>query len=214
VPDPPPPSLADLRPPAGSDDVPVHRRTLSMEVFVRDGHFAVVGTLHDERPWAGSGTSPRRLHGMELGIVVRRADLTIVDAQADMRTFPHVECTAITPRFGDLIGLSVGRGYTSAVQERFGRERGCSHLEFLARALGPTVVQATTSAAAWESEQTGTYPNREGGLSFLTNTCHVWAADGPGAQKIALGWRPGRLGYPAPPVADLRRRLAEGEEIG
>ncbi len=185
-----------------------------MEVFLRDDHFVVVGTLRDVRPWAGGDYSPRHLHTMELGLVVRRSDLTIVDAVADMQAFPHAECTDIEPHFGDLVGLSVARGYTSAVQERFGRERGCSHLEFLARALGPTVVQATTSAAAWQTEQTGEYPNSEQGLSFLTNTCHVWTPDGPGAQKVALGWRPGRLGYPPPSAAEVRRRLGEGEEIG
>ena len=79
--------------------------------------------------------------------MVRRADLTIVDAVADMKTFPHAECTEIEPNFRDLIGLSVGRGYSSAVQERFGRQRGCSHLEFLARAIGPVVVQGITSSA-------------------------------------------------------------------
>jgi Protein of unknown function (DUF2889) len=214
VPDPSPsPTLADLRPPPGSDEFPVHRRTITMEVFGRDEHFAVVGTLHDERPWAEGGDGPQHLHVMELGIVVRRADLTIVDAQADMQTFPHVECTAIEPHFSDLVGLSVGRGYTSAVQERFGRERGCSHLEFLARALGPTVIQATTSAAARQTVLGGAYPDGERGLSFLTNTCHVWTPDGPGAQKVALGWRPGRLGYPAPSAAEVARRLAAGEEI-
>ena len=185
-----------------------------MEVFLRDEYFAVVGTLRDERPWAEGGYSPHHLHTMELGLVVRRSDLTIVDAEADMQTFPHVECTDIEPHFRDLIGLSVSRGYTSAVQERFGRERGCSHLEFLARALGPTVIQATTSAAAWQTVQSGVYPDGERGLSFLTNTCHVWTPDGPGAQKVALGWKPGRLGYPAPSVSEVARRLAEGEEIG
>jgi hypothetical protein len=219
VPDPaatpaPTPTLAELRPPPGSDEHPVHRRTITLEVFLRDEYFAVVGTLRDVRPWATGGYSPRDLHGMELGIVVRRADLMIVDAQADMQTFPHAECTDIEPHFRELIGLSVARGYTSAVQERFGRERGCSHLEFLARALGPAVIQATTSAAAWQTERSGAYPTSEQGLSFLTNTCHVWTPDGPGAQKVAAGWRPGRLGYPAPSAAEVLRRLAEGEEIG
>jgi len=169
------PTLDELRPPPGSGEHPVHRRTITLEVFLRDDHFAVIGTLADQRPWASGGYSPRELHGMELGIVVRRADLLIVDAQATMHTFPHAECTAIEPHFRDLVGLSVARGYTSAVQERFGRERGCSHLEFLARALGPAVIQATTSSAAWQTEQSGVYPNSsEAGLSFLTNTCHVW----------------------------------------
>ena len=89
----PPPTLAALRPPPGSTEEPVHRRTITMEVFQRDEYFAVVGTLHDERPWASGDYSPRQLHFMDLGLVVRRADMTIVDAAADMRTFPHAECT-------------------------------------------------------------------------------------------------------------------------
>ena len=206
------PTLAALRPPPGSGEEPVHRRTIGMEVYLRGDYLAVVGTLHDERPWASGGYSPRDLHVMELGIVVRRADLTIVDAVADMQTFPHAECTQIEPNFRDLIGLSVARGYSSAVQERFGRERGCSHLEFLARAIGPVVIQGLTSSGAWDAEKGAGGGGQSMGdrtFSFLTNTCHIWKEDGPGAQKIELGWRPNRFGYPAPAVAEVRRRLAE-----
>jgi hypothetical protein len=184
-----------------------------MEVFLRDDYFAVVGTLHDERPWAGGSFGPRDLHVMELGVVVRRADLCIVDAAADMKTFPHAECTDIEPSFRDLIGVSVARGYTNAVQERFGRERGCSHLEFLARALGPVIVQSVTSSAAWRVEKgDGQYPAGDRGLSFLTDTCHVWAQDGPGSQKLAIGWQPGKLEYPAPSLAEVRRRMGAGTD--
>jgi Protein of unknown function (DUF2889) len=180
-----------------------------MEVFQRGDYFAVIGTLHDERPWAGGTHGPRDLHVMELGLVVRLVDMTIVDAAADMKTYPHAECTVIEPVFRDLIGLSVARGYTNAVQQRFGRERGCSHVEFLARAIGPVVVQGLTSAGAWEVEMGhGEHPLREGGFAFLTNTCHVWAEDGPGPQKIAVGWRPGKLEYPAPSAVEIRRRMA------
>lgn len=183
-----------------------------MEVFLRDDYFCVVGTLHDQRPWAGGALGPRDLHLMELGVVVRRADLCIVDAEAHMKSFPHEECTSIEPSFRDLIGLSVARGYTNAVQQRFGRQRGCSHLEFLARALGPVVVQSVTSSAAWRVEKgDGQYPMSEGRLEFLTNTCHVWAEDGPGLQKLALGWRPGKLEYPAPALGEVRRRMGGGE---
>jgi hypothetical protein len=146
-----------------------------------------------------------------LAIVVRRVDLTIVDAVADMQTFPHAECTDIEPKFSELVGLSVARGYTSAVQERFGRQRGCSHLEFLARAIGPAVVQSMTSSAAWQVEHGEAYPGGERALTFLANTCHVFIENGPGEQKIATGWRPGMFGYPAPTVAEIRRRIAEGD---
>jgi len=189
----------------------VHRRTIAMDVFLRDDYFAVVGTLTDERPWAGGTLGPRDLHVMEMGVVVRRADLCIVDAAADMKTYPHAECTDIEPSFRDLIGLSVASGYTNAVQERFGRERGCNHLEFLARALGPVVVQSVTSSAAWRVEKgDGQYPAGDGRLTFLTNTCHVWAEGGPGLQKLEVGWQPGRLEYPAPSLAEVRRRVGAG----
>jgi hypothetical protein len=188
-----------------------------MAVFERDGHHVVVGTLHDQRPWASGAIGPRDLHHMELGIVVRRADLVIVDAEATMGTFPHAECPSIEGAFRDLVGLSVSRDYTSAVQARFGRARGCSHIEFLARALGPVVIQAITSSAAWrvelgdgeESIGESDESTGQGGLSWVANTCHIWADDGIGRQKLATGWRPGRAEYPAPSVVEIRRRQGQ-----
>jgi hypothetical protein len=207
-----PPTLAGLRPAADAAEHPVHRRTIDMQVFERDEHHVVIGTLHDERPWASGSLGPRDLHRMELGIVVRRADLVIVDAAADMRTFPHAECPTIEASFSDLIGLSVSRGYSHAVQERFGRQRGCSHLEFLARALGPIVIQAVTSSAARRIELgDGVLTIGEGGLPWLTNTCHLWSEDGIGMQKVAAGWRPGSAEYPAPSLVEIRRRLEHAE---
>jgi hypothetical protein len=178
-----------------------------MAVFERDGYHIVIGTLHDQRPWANGELGPRHLHHMELGIVVRRSDLVIVDAKATMGAFPHAECPTIEGAFGDLVGLSVSRGYTNAVQARFGRERGCSHIEFLARALGPVVVQAITSSASMRMELgDGEEAMGAGGHEWLVNTCHLWAQDGIGMQKLATGWRPGRAEYPAPSLVEIRRR--------
>jgi hypothetical protein len=201
------PTLLALRPPIGSTEFPVHQRTIDIQAFEREGHYVVIGTLHDQRPWASGARSVRDAHRMELAIVVRRADLKIVDAVATMDTFPHVECPEIEDSFSDLIGLSVSRGYSSAVQARFGRERGCSHLEFLARALAPVVLQAISSSASRridEGHDTEVFSER--GPDWLTNTCHIWAEGGVGAQKVAAGWRPVRDAYPAPALVEIRRR--------
>jgi hypothetical protein len=184
------------------------QRTIDMQVFERDGHYVVLGTLHDRRPWASGRLGPREVHHMELGIVVRRSDLVIVDAAATLGTFPHAECPDIEGAFSDLIGLSVSRGYTSAVQTRFGRARGCSHVEFLARALGPVVIQAVTASAARRMEEGGERGLLGEGLEWLTNTCHVWAEDGVGLQKLASGWQPVIDGYPSPSLVEIRRREA------
>jgi Protein of unknown function (DUF2889) len=201
------PTLKDLRPAEGSAEPPLLRRSIEMEVFERDGHQVVIGTLHDQRPWASGEFGPGDVHRMELGIVVRLSDLVIVDAAATMTHFPHAECPAIEDSFSGLVGLSVSRGYTSAVQERFGRQRGCSHLEFLARALGPVVIQALTAAGARRIEEgVAQEPLGESGLSWLTNTCHIWADEGIGSEKLAAGWRPLKGEYPAPALVEIRRR--------
>ena len=88
------------------------------------------------------------VHDMELRVRVRIADLTITGATAEMHAFPHTECPTIEAAFAGLEGLSVARGYTREVQARFGGPRGCTHLEHLARSLGPVVIQAVTSRRA------------------------------------------------------------------
>jgi len=205
------PTLATLRPPADGSETPLHHRSIDMQVFEREGHLVVIGILHDQRPWASGEFGPRSVHRMELGIVVRRSDLVIVDAEATMHTFPHAECPNIEGSFSDLVGLSISRGYTNAVQKRFGRERGCSHLEFLARALGPVVIQALSASAARRLENGGDEGGvlAEGGLQWLTNTCHLWAEGGIGEQKVAAGWRPAKETYPAPSLVEIRRRSQE-----
>jgi len=206
-----PPKLSELRPPAGSEEPPLLRRTIEMQVFAREGYHVVIGTLHDRRPWASGRLGPRDVHQMELGLVVRCADLVIVDAAATMGHFPHPECSTIEGSFSELIGLSVARGYTRAVQDRFGRERGCSHLEFLARALGPVVIQAITAAGARRMENGEADVLTGGGMEWLTNTCHIWAEEGIGMQKLAAGWRPGKGEYPAPSLVEIRRRSGRSD---
>jgi hypothetical protein len=191
-------------------ELPVHRRTIDIDVFEHDDRFEVVARLRDERPWADGEEKVRHLHDMTLTVSVRRSDLTIVGARADMRRFPHAECPSIEAKFEELVGLSVARGYTRAVQERFGRELGCTHLEFLARAVGPAVVQAIPSAASRAtSEAAAREELSKVGTAWLADTCHVWRTDGPGQRKLAAGWVPGRGEYPAPTAQEIVLRRSK-----
>jgi hypothetical protein len=192
--------------------VPVHRRTIEYEAFDSDGSLTVVGKLRDSRPWA-KAPDIERVHDMELRVTVRMADFTITDADAVMHTFPHAECPAIVDAFHGLVGLSVARGYTRAVQERLGGVSGCTHLEHLARSLGPVVIQAATSCLA-RSRADGEPQQGSGDTGAnplaIRNSCHVWAEDGVGEQKLALGWQPGRDDYPAPALVHFTNRAESG----
>jgi DUF2889 family protein len=187
--------------------VPIHRRTIEFEAFDTGEHLVVHAELRDDRPWADGEHDVAQLHDMELRVSVRKDDLVIDEAEATMHRYPHAECPSITEAFGALVGLNVGRGYTRAVQERFGGASGCAHLEQLARTVGPVVIQGMTSirAKAHDWSRLGEGSSDRPRL-FPSNTCHVFADGGLAEQKLAAGWRPGVGEYPAPPVEVLLRR--------
>ena len=191
-----------------ADSVPVHRRSIEYEAFDVGDALVVVGKLRDTRPWADDGSWITAVHEMELRVSVRIADLTIIEARARMDTFPHAECPGIVEAFSQLEGLSVTRGYTREVQARFAGPKGCTHLEQLARSLGPVVVQAVTSRRA-RAVSTGELDTIvSGGSPWARDSCHVWAEGGIADQKLAAGWRPGTGPYPAPPLETFTDRSA------
>jgi hypothetical protein len=188
------------------EPVPLHRRSIEYEAFDAGESLLVVGRLRDSRPWAEGGHSIASVHDMELRVTVRISDMTITEASANMHTFPHAECPGIVQAFKDLAGLSVARGYTRAVQTRFGGPRGCTHLEQLARSIGPVVVQAVTSRRAQAvSLGLSTDLLSAGTSPWARDSCHVWAEGGVADQKIAAGWRPGIGPYPSLPVEEIRK---------
>ncbi len=189
--------------------VPVHRRSLEYEAFEVDDGLRVVGRLRDRRPWAEGGRGVALVHDIELRVTVRTDDLTITAAEAELRTYPHTECPAIAPAFAGLVGLSVARGFTREVQQRFGGPRGCTHLDQLARSLGPVVIQAVTSSRA-KAVSTGELPDLLTGrrTPWARDSCHIWAEGGIAEQKLAAGWHPGVGPYPSLPLDEIRARNA------
>jgi len=185
---------------------PLHRRSIEFEVFDAGDALLVVGKLRDTRPWAEGGHAVAIVHDMALRVTVRVSDMTITAATAKMHAFPHSECPAIIQSFAGLTGLSVARGYTREVQSRFGGPRGCTHLEQLARSLGPVVIQAVTSRRALAVSRGELDDLLSGPDSpWARDSCHVWAEGGVADQKLAAGWRPGTGPYPSLPVEDIRR---------
>jgi hypothetical protein len=199
----------DVRPPADGS-VPLHRRSIDYRAYGDGADLVVVGHLTDSRPWAEDGSAVATVHDMELRVRVRTSDLTITGATAEMFTFPHTECPTIEAAFAGLVGLNVARGYTRAVQALFGGPRGCTHLEHLARSLGPAVIQSVTSRRALSVSQGESADLLSGaggtGSPWARNSCHIWAEDGIADQKLAAGWRPGTGSYPSPALVTFLRR--------
>ncbi|HWD52225.1 MAG TPA: DUF2889 domain-containing protein [Acidimicrobiales bacterium] len=197
--------------PSGGSPVPLHVRTLEYQAFDQGDHLTIIGRLRDTRPWAAEEGFTQFVHDMELRVTVRVEDLTITDSDAVMHRFPHAECPGIVSAFRALAGLQVGRGFTREVQSRFGGPKGCTHLEHLARSLGPVVVQAATSKRARaRSRQESDDPIISTPSPWVRNSCHVWAEGGVAEQKVAVGWRPGIGAYPSPPLEEIIEAARSG----
>jgi hypothetical protein len=182
----------------------VHRRTIEVEAFEVGEDIEVVGRIRDTRPWA-EGEPSATLHDMTLVLRVDE-DMVITEASASMDTHPHAECPRITEAFGQMVGLSMTRGYSRQITTRLGGVNGCAHLTQLALALGPVVIQGRVSRNSQRAAAAAGAP--EGAGKFGRNSCHLWAEDGVIDTKLEIGWRFGMFGdYPAKSVEELREVL-------
>jgi hypothetical protein len=183
--------------------MPVHRRTITVDSYPEGETLRVVGRLRDERP---AQQRHQLVHDMELILRVSLQDMRIVEADAQMHAFPHDECPFVAPKFAELTGLSISRGFTRSLRELFAGVSGCQHLHELARVTGPAVFQANAALRSGQLEASRARPDPETTMRAMAGMCHVWSADGVGKQKLELGWAPGGPEYPVPSLARLRER--------
>lgn len=167
---------------------PVHVRTLTMEAR-RAGAalLEVSGRLVDERPqgagvgWFGA-VNGTVIHDMRVTLGVRHPDLVITAVAAEMASHPYSLCPDAVEPLQRLVGLSIARGFTRAVNERFGRQLGCAHLTALIQAMAPVVRQAV-GPAFLEYEEIP----RTGAETWFVNTCQAWKEGGLLHQRLAAG---------------------------
>lgn len=167
--------------------IPAHVRTIRMEVTdLGPDLLEVRGILVDDRPRGAPEWSPHdgtEIHRMEVTIQLSYPDLTITAIRGTMHIYPYDPvCPEALSGLQSLVGVSVRRGFTRAVNERIGREKGCAHVTALVQAMAPVARQG--AGAAFHDEQA--MPKPEDAPWFI-NTCQAWRADGP----LATCWKSG-----------------------
>ena len=180
--------------PAGPHPLPVHVRTIRIDAakLVAEDEpsgalLRVHGSLEDRRPqgvpdWIQHDGDV--IHHMEVTLTATWPDLIVRGIDGVMRTFPHAGiCPDALPPLQGLVGVAVGRGFTRAVNERIGRERGCTHVAALILAMGPVVRQGAGAAFGFAA------PGDPSRAPWFVNSCQAWREDGPLYQD----WRAGKL---------------------
>jgi hypothetical protein len=170
------------------------------------------GAVRDQKPaglYIATDPDPLTFHHMQVELEVRSPSLEISAATVLFEAHPHDTCGAIAPHYGSLVGLSIARGFTHEVRQRFGGPHGCTHTTALLLAMAPVAIQSIWSMQVVEDRLAGRPWRHAGELApderrerwtAILNSCHVWDESGEFAQR-ALGGE--ALDVPIP----MRRRL-------
>ena len=173
----------------------IHERAYVVRAY-RKGLDTLVlrGAVRDQKPpgaYIADDPDPLTVHHMVVDMHVAIPSLEITSAKAVLEVHPHPSCPRIEDHYGNLVGLSIARGFTHKVRELFGGPRGCTHTTALLQAMAPVAIQSIWSFRMAESRHDGhPFGDQEARLGVVAanlNTCHVWADDSDHVEAIRNG---------------------------
>ncbi|MEO1060128.1 MAG: DUF2889 domain-containing protein [Actinomycetota bacterium] len=180
----------------------IHQRTYDVKSFVEaPDRIRLRGSVQDDKPpglYIEDDPEPLTIHHMIVELSVEVPSMEIVDADVTFDVHPHGRCPRIVDHYGELVGLSIARGFTHRVRELFGGPRGCTHTTALLQAMAPVAIQSLWSLRMHEARRLGagqpvgpprpmTPEERKLRMAGNINTCHVWAEDGDMVAEIEAG---------------------------
>lgn len=167
---------------------PLHRRSIELCGYRRaDGLFDIEARLTDTKTYAFSNTDRGRiepgvpLHGM-LARMTLNEDLEITAFEAVTEYGPYAICPSAAPNFARLAGLTVGRGFLKAANERIGGVHGCTHLRELLGQMGTVAFQTLYAMRVKQDAAPNavtTAPPMPARKPPMLGTCMAYAPDSP-----------------------------------
>jgi hypothetical protein len=125
----------------------LHTRAIELCGYEReDGLFEVEASLTDTKTYVfsnqdrGEITPGVPLHGM-LSRMTYDSTMLIHKFESVTEFGPYFACPAAAVNFADLAGLTIGRGFLRAANERIGGIKGCTHLRELLGQMGTVALQ-------------------------------------------------------------------------
>ena len=153
--------------------------------------------MRDQKPaglYVEGDPDPLTFHHMQVELVVGFPGMEITAATVLFEAHPHDPCGAIAPHYGELVGLSIARGFTREVRQRFGGPRGCTHTTALLMAMAPVAIQSIWSMQIVADREAGrpwrgratSRRRAAAALGRTLNSCHVWDESGEFASTSSV----------------------------
>ena len=164
-----------------------HTRRLRFEAYKRaDGLWDLDAHLTDIKPFdfrlsSGIRSAGQPVHDMWIRLTIDRK-LTVIEAFVVTEAMPYAGvCNAKGPDYGrELVGLNLGRGFRMAVQARFGRLAGCTHLNEILAQFPTAAIQAMAGEKV-DNEDDGSKP-------FQLDQCHALDTRGETVRRYYPRW--------------------------
>lgn len=176
---------------------PLHTRTIKIDGYSRDdGLFDVDARLTDIKHyrmtnWPGGAKDPGEpMHDMVVTMTVD-TDGIIRDFKARADAHPHRVCQNGAQNFERLIGLSIGKGFLKAANERIGGVEGCTHIREMLQQMATIAFQSMREA------RQKTYTGPQAKRPVLLDSCIAWAASGDWVKVRFPGFYTGPDALPA-----------------
>jgi hypothetical protein len=172
----------------------VHSRSIRVEAYVRDdGLWDIEAELVDLKAKdfklaTGVRKVGEPVHDMRL-VVTIDTRLNIHAAHAVTAAAPYSPyCETITPDYGQLVGLNLGKDFHRRVRELLGSVRGCTHITELANVLPSAAVQAFANEAYRTRDTASSGDDTDQSKPFQLDRCHALQSSGPAVAKFYPRW--------------------------
>jgi hypothetical protein len=117
------------------------------------------------------------MHHMRARLTVDH-ELNVHAAEVDMATIPFTLCAGAADSVGSLIGKSLKRGFTRAIEESMGQTSGCTHVRYLILAIANTAYQTISAYREQFIPELGVPKAADGQRPFFLNQCKSWDETG------------------------------------
>jgi hypothetical protein len=167
----------------------IHNRNLDISSYVVDEEHVLITGEFKERNLitvyerSGEPIEPNIFHHMQIQLLIKNAELKIVDIHVKIPGAPHDEiCREMESSLDKIKGLNIAPGFTSKIKKIAGGIKGCVHLTTLLLSMAPAALQGY-----WIFEARKTQRSEESVLDiekYLVDACWAWRKDGQLALNL------------------------------
>jgi hypothetical protein len=170
-----------------------HTRDLRVEVYKRaDNLWDVEARLTDRkasdfRLVSGPRSANEPVHDMTVCVTINEQfDVLKATAQAHSVPYPGY-CEAITPDYGQLVGLNLLKNFNREVRVLFGKTNGCTHMTELT-AIMPTAAVQAFAGEVRRPVSSENSAQRADSPPFYIDGCHALARDSRAVKDFYPQW--------------------------